>query len=100
MLALLKDLHLKLATNKYSILPDWNNEDDLFPLIALVGIPKLDHFCDGQEEESSFSAVSDISLLFAASSQCLNRPGQGERFKKVVKGFRFEAKDPTVSHFN
>lgn len=95
MLALIKDLNLKLIT-KSDFLHDWDDLHDVHPLVPL-GIRCLKHKCAGSSEDLPFATVSDVSALSTAFSTYPHMSGQGERLRKVVKRFRFDARDPAVS---
>lgn len=95
MLALLEDLHLELITRD-DVLPDWEDQEDLHPLVPL-GIRGVQQECAAEEEEIPFAAVSDVTALSSVFSKFPRLSSKAKHFKKVVKDFRLEAEDPAVS---
>lgn len=96
---LLEDLNLNLVT-KSDLLGTYDCCYDLHALIPLaIGSSKHQCAVPGDEERSPFSVVSDVSALSTAFSKYRRTSGPGEHFKKVVKHYRFDARDPAVSQF-
>lgn len=97
MLALLGHLHLNLIA-KRDLIYHWNIPLDRYPLVAL-GIRGLEHGCarSGEPVDRPFDAVSTLSD-FSTEFPRDRLINQADRFERMVKQFRFDARNPAVSH--
>lgn len=100
LIAFLQHVKLELITTS-KLLSECGDPLEMYPLVP-VGIPAVEHKCEGgwNEEEDSFAAVSKLSS--SPAGNCFTRLGDAsaerQACRKIIKAFRLDARDPAVSH--